>query len=126
MAINDIISNTIVKVDKLLEKKGLYTTATYIENTQDTSTYDPITGSYATSSSTTYTFSGVSASVSTEETQGNASKSGLQLIILPVQLSGKFSVEVDQVYTINNENWKVSSFEVAPQDAVTTVNLRRK
>lgn len=126
MAINDRISNTIVKVDKLLEKKGLYTTVTYIENTQDTSTYDPITGSYATSSSTTYTFSGVSASVSTEETQGNASKSGLQLIILPVQLSGKFSVEVDQVYTINNENWKVSSFEVAPQDAVTTVNLRRK
>ena len=126
MAINDRISNTIVKVDKLLEKKGLYTTVTYIENTQDTSTYDPITGSYATSSSTTYTFSGVSASVSTEETQGNASKSRLQLIILPVQLSGKFSVEVDQVYTINNENWKVSSFEVAPQDAVTTVNLRRK
>jgi len=126
MAIGTDIAGIISNVDKILKKEKLYTTVTYEDVSETLNTYDPISGTYGQASSTTYTFEGVFAAESLDNQTGNAYGGGVQLIILPLQISGLFELEVDQIFTISGSKWQVSSFNTAPVDSVHTVNLRRK
>ena len=126
MAISTQITKIISNVDKILESNGLYSEVTYTDIQETQSTYDPITGTYGNSSSTSHTFKGV---MNTEgETGGasNSSSSTVQLIILPLQIAGLFELAIDQIFIIDGVRWQIVSFNTAPADSVHTVNLRRK
>jgi hypothetical protein len=126
MAISTQITKIIANVDKILKSNGLYSDVTYKETKDTQSTYDPITGTYATSSSTSHTFQGVMNTEGDSSGASNGSSGTVQLIILPLQIAGLFELAVDQVFIIDNVRWQIASFNTAPADSVHTVNLRRK
>ena len=120
-------------VDSTLLSLGLYTDVTFVDTKNDPESYDPIKGEFDLSSSTTYNFKAVSL------TEGNMNQKGLQsnatltgnsygitqsLVVVPTQI--KFNLKVDQIFTIGNVGWIVEAFELAPQDTVYTIMLRRK
>jgi hypothetical protein len=124
MSIGTKIPPLLTKIDKLLEAQGLYVTVNFTDTTNEISNYDPITATYSTESSALYSFKGVLIEKSLDNQSENSYGGGTQLIVIPDQIS--FDVAVDQVYTINEQDWKVESFTIAPLDSVYTINLRRK
>ena len=112
------------QTDSILEAQGLYQDISYTDVSESISNYDPITGTYSNTTTKTYVFKAVALSEDNSDKQGEKYGIGMKLIIIPSRL--EFDLRVDQVFTINGSNWKVDSFELAPQDTIYQVSLRRK
>ena len=112
------------QVDSALLSLGLYKDVTFIDRNEPESSYDPITGEYDQSSETTYTFKAVVLTEGYNNESGNTYGVTQKIVVVPTQIT--FSLEVDQIFTIGGVNWQVLSFDLAPQDTIYTINLRRK
>ena len=123
MAIN--IPTTLIKVDKTLIAQKLYTPATYSEVTQSASTtYDPITGTYAgTSGATVHSFN----IVLLDESHGSAGDGGYnvtaQIMILPQNIS--FEPTIGQDFTFKGKCWSLSSIKLNPLDSLWEITVGR-
>ncbi len=126
------LDNYLKQADEQLTRQGLYTTIKFTDVKETTDSYDPITGEYTQSSTTTYTLSGVVLGTNHNVGYGASAFGGsennysvtTEVIILPQYIT--FPVVVDQVYTINEERWQLINFKVAPQDSLYTFTLGRK
>ena len=111
-------------VDNTLTSLGLYKDVTFVDTGNNPDSYDPIKGEFDLSSSTTYTFQAVVLTEGNSNETGNTYGVTQKLVVVPTQI--QFSLEVDQIFTIESQNWQVVSFELAPQNTIYTINLRRK
>lgn len=120
------LSGIMCKVDSILNCNGLYEKVEYLETTLDsnTSTYDPITGTYSDETSTLHVFSAVLLTEDQRNEPSNTYGGTLKMLVLPTNIS--FIPEVDQVYSAYGTRWQVVSLDLAPQEAIFTINLRRK
>ena len=112
------------QTDGILRELGLYDVVTYVEETLEDNTYNPLTGEFGNRSTETYTFNAV---ILTEGNFGeNNSSYGLSqsLVVLPSEI--KFRLNVDQVFQIDGEEWLVKSFNVAPKKTLYTIQIVRK
>lgn len=117
------------QTDSILEAQGLYQDVSYTDVSESSDNYDPMTGSYSNTTTNTYSFKAVVLSEDIAEAGGEVEGVGrygvgLKLIIVPSRL--EFELMVNQVFVINGDNWKVSSFSLAPQNTIYEVSLRRK
>jgi len=111
------------QADAQLTRLGLYTTVTFEDVQEESSTYDPISGTYTESSSTNYTFSGVLLNTNYGDADNSYSVTA-EMIVLPQYIN--FDVTIDQVYKIGDQRWQLINFKVAPQDSLYTLVLGRK
>ena len=112
------------QTDGILKELGLYDVVTYVEETLEDSSYNPLTGDFGTKSIKTFTFNAV---ILTEGNFGeNNSSYGLSqsLVVLPSEI--RFKLNVDQVFQIDDEEWLVKSFNVAPKKTLYTIQIVRK
>ncbi len=109
--------------DTQLKLNGLYTEITFKDVVETAESYDPITGEYSTTRSTTHTLSGVILNTNHNVGENNYNVT-TEVIVLPQYVT--FPVVVDQVYTIKGERWQLIRFTVAPQDSLYTLTLGRK
>ena len=112
------------QVDSTLLSLGLYKDITFIDTSTSTGNYDPLTGTYPDETSVTYTFKAVVLSEGSNNESGNTYGVTQKLVVIPTQI--QFSLEVDQILSIDGINWQIMSYELAPQDTIYTINLRRK
>lgn len=118
------INKIIEDADNVLKAQKLYTDITFKEIDETSTSYDPITGTFATNKITTHSFEAVVLTESNTNKPGNEYGVTLNLIIMPNRIT--FELEIDQIFTIGSVNWQIVSFETAPLDAIHTVSLRRK
>ncbi len=109
--------------DAILSAQGLYNTVTFKEISGEAG-YDPITGTYGTSSSTDHTFNAVLLSENSSAKDGSGFKVTLDIIVIARNIS--FTPIVDQIFVINGTNWQISSSKMGTQNTVYEISLGRK
>lgn len=122
----------LAQADTQLSRLGLYTEVTFEDVEENSSSYDPVSGTYTDTSSTTYKFSGVFLNTNHNVGYGASAFGGsennysvtAEMIVLPQYID--FKMGVDQVYTIKGERWQLINFTIAPQDSLYTLMLGRK
>jgi hypothetical protein len=112
-----------LKADGIVSKQGLYTDVTYVEKTEDATTYNPITGAYTTTS-VTHSFKAVLGLEDVENAAKDTYGRVKTLIIFNHKIT--FSPSVDQLYTIDAVDWHVINVTEAPQNTVYTLLIERK
>jgi hypothetical protein len=124
MAIN--IPATLVKIDRTLIAQKLYTPATFTETATTTSaTYDPITGSYANSgSSTVHSFNVVLLDTDFNSLKGDEYNVTAKIMILPQNIT--FEPSTRDVYCIQGKSWYVDSIKLSPLDSLWEITVGRK
>jgi hypothetical protein len=120
------LSSIMCKVDNVLNAQGLYEKVEYLETVQDevTSTYDPISSTFSDEFSTLHIFSAVLLTEDQSNEPNNTYGGTLKMLVIPANIA--FIPEVDQVYSIYGVRWQVVNLDLAPQEAIFTINLRRK
>lgn len=121
MAIN--FDDHMKNADAILLSQGLYNPVTFTEITGESS-YDPVTGSYGTSSSTNHSFNAVLLSESSSPKDGSGFKVTLDIIVIARNIS--FTPIVDQIFSINGIPWQVASSKMESQNTVYEISLGRK
>jgi N-acetylneuraminic acid mutarotase len=112
------------QTDSILESQGLYQDVSYTDVSESIENYDPITGKYSNSTTNTYTFKAVVLSQDNKGEEGHEYGVGISLIVIPSRL--EFKLRANQVFVIDGSSWQVGSFDLAPQDTIYQISLRRK
>ncbi len=122
--INSKISKELVRVEKILQKSGLYKSFSYTETTTDKTTYNPITGNFATSRGVNYTFNAVTL----ETRAGNLDESAysilMDIIAMPANIT--FEMRSGLEFVLDGVTWNVANFKLAPQNSLYEITLGRK
>ena len=112
------------QTDSILTANGLYVPVTYVDTTVDDLSYDPVTGEYVQSSSTTHSFNAVSLTQTASNEPNNQYSVTLDIIVVARNIT--FTPEIDQIYDVNGTQWQVVTASLAPQGTIHSISLGRK